>query len=82
MDTSYTYSSRDLIRVTVYAPADLTPPASMPMTRDDGTTVNVLRISDLSLECDQCKSRDCHRRELHKCQCGRHVAPRFAKAES
>ena len=80
MDTSYTYSSRDLIRVVVYAPPGLTPPASIPMATDDGKTINVLRISDLSLECDQCKSRDCHRRELHKCQCGRHTAPRFQKA--
>ena len=87
MDTSYTYSSRDLIRVTVYAPADLTPPASIPLTRVDGKTINVLRISDLSLECGQvagvpgkCDSRDCHRLVLHECKCGRHEAPRFQKA--
>ena len=71
----------------VYAPPGLTPPASMPLTTDDGKTINVLRLSDLSLECGQvagidgkCTSPDCHRSVLHECQCGRHTAPRFEKA--
>lgn len=87
MDTGYTYSSRDLVRASVYAPPGFEAPDVLTLTKD-GTEVQFFRLSDRSLECGAvsgvsgvCTNYECHRRTLNECDCGRHESPRFTKAE-
>lgn len=84
MDERFTYLlTRDGkalkdIRVTVWAPAGVTPAASLPFTFEAAPAEAVL-VDPRSLTCGsapgvngQCDSAECHRRELGACQCGRH----------
>lgn len=88
MDDRFTYSSSAAVRATVYVAPEFEPPASL-FFEKDGKQVEFVRLSDRSLECfdtagvdGHCRSFDCHRSELGKCQCGRHPGRvGFARAD-
>jgi len=81
MHTGYTYALGDDQTVSLYLPPDIVPPPSIPVLRL-GVVEQALRVSDRDLTCENaagdkhgargCTNADCHRRELGKCQCGRH----------
>jgi hypothetical protein len=80
MDTGYTYSESSGATIALYVPPEFLVPERIVLgdkeTRD---AVTFYRLSDRDLTCDpvpgvkgKCGSFECHRRELGKCQCGRH----------
>lgn len=81
MDVGYTFGDGTGTTVAVYAPPALLVPEQLVLgdaeTRKPRT---FYRLSDRSLTCDpvpgvkgKCGFFECHRRELRKCQCGRHL---------
>ena len=96
MQERYTYSTQRRQALMLYVDPGFTPPDSITLENDDGLPVDFIRISDLSLECDEirpqldtkgkpygggpCRSYDCHRAQLGKCQCGRHPQPTYKRA--
>lgn len=91
MDTAFTYSTADRVRMTIYVAPGYEPPATI-LLEHDGQPVEFMRLSDMSLVCERvafridaqgnevpvpgdCNSFDCHRAVLGQCQCGRHSAP-------
>ncbi|OOB90314.1 hypothetical protein [Rathayibacter sp. VKM Ac-2630] len=81
MHTGFTYALPDDQTVSLYLPPGIVPPSYIPVQRL-GQVEQALRISDRDLTCENaagdkhgargCTDTDCHRRELGKCQCGRH----------
>lgn len=78
MDVGYTYGSAEGVRLCVYVPRGFTPPARVTAEHGD-RFVDFVRVSDQSFDCGYargvkgvCKSYECHRSLLGKCQCGRH----------
>ncbi|PPH51223.1 hypothetical protein [Rathayibacter sp. AY1E1] len=81
MHTGYTYALPDDQTVSLYLPEGITPPPAIPVMRL-GQVEQAVRLSDRDLSCENapgdrmgargCTNADCHRRELGKCQCGRH----------
>jgi hypothetical protein len=80
MDTSYTFAESSGAQIAVYAPPAFQVPEHIVLgDRETGDAVTFYRLSDRPLTCDpvpgvkgRCGSFECHRRELGKCQCGRH----------
>lgn len=82
MDTHYTYASlRGGLIAHIYAPPELDAPETLelPSAHPGRKPVTFIRVSDRPLVCGavygvkgSCTSAECHRRELGKCQCGRH----------
>ncbi len=80
MDERFTYVTPDKTRVTVWAPPGVVPDAKLPFSIGKRKILAV-RLDSRSLDCErvngvtgECGSAECHRRELGKCQCGRHPA--------
>ncbi len=80
MHTGYTYGDGTGATVALYAPPTLLVPEQLVLgDRETREGVTFYRLSDRDLTCDpvagvkgKCGSFECHRRELGKCQCGRH----------
>lgn len=80
MDTAYTYGESTGAQVALYVPPAFQVPEQLVLgDRATGDAVTFYRLSDRDLACDpvhgvkgKCASFECHRRELGKCQCGRH----------
>jgi hypothetical protein len=97
MDIGHWYASRHRHQVCIYLPEGSTAPLTFEVEHVDlGEPVPFYLLRAESLDCREtfvddvkgrpvsagrCKTYDCHRRELGKCQCGRHDEPvRFEKA--
>lgn len=80
MDIGYTYGESTGVRIALYAPPAFQVPEQVVLgDRETGDAVTFYRLSDRDLTCGvvhgvkgKCMSFECHRRELGKCQCGRH----------
>lgn len=90
MKTGYHYGAigqRGMLDgVELYAEKGYSPPEAFTLTHETRGTVEFVRLSDRSLDCNKseggCGSGDCHRRILGECRCGRHINPRPARAAS
>lgn len=80
MDIGYTFGESTGAIIALYVPAEFLVPEQIVLgDRETRDAVTFYRLSDRYLTCDpvggvkgKCGSFECHRRELGKCQCGRH----------
>lgn len=96
MDDRFTYSSGERVTLTVYVAPGYQPPDILALDKQgedvvfyrlsdmslECRPVQTMTNSHGVLVplAGECGSFDCHRRELGKCQCGRHEAPvRFSR---
>lgn len=79
MDTGHTYVAPSGLRASLYASPSLEVPDTLTLRTQAGDVVRFDRASDRELTCEpvhgtpgQCGAHECHRKQVGKCQCGRH----------